>query len=226
MSETYYQNVLYPFQDRILKVIETSALDFYLTGGTALGRCYLNHRYSDDLDFFVNDHKNFKAQCSTAINALKKRFECDIATTSDSFLRLFIKTEKISIKVDFVNDVPYHFGSIQISPFFHRIDSWRNILSNKICALSRMEAKDIADIVFLAMNYNFDWETIIAEAKQKDLWVDPIQVCQIIDQFPVTALKKIKWIKNVSFENLKRNINRLHKDIFWGNENSMVESGK
>lgn len=29
-------------------------LPFYLTGGTALWHFYLNHRYSEDLDFFVN----------------------------------------------------------------------------------------------------------------------------------------------------------------------------
>jgi len=33
---------------------------FYLTGGTALGRHYLKHRYSDDLDLFVNRNNDFK----------------------------------------------------------------------------------------------------------------------------------------------------------------------
>ena len=75
MPERYYLDTLYPFQDKILDVIGRLKLDFYLTGGTALGRCYLNHRYSDDLDFFVNNHKEFKKQCSTAINALKSRWE-------------------------------------------------------------------------------------------------------------------------------------------------------
>lgn len=32
---------------------------FYLTGGTAISRAYFNHRYSDDLDFFVNADENF-----------------------------------------------------------------------------------------------------------------------------------------------------------------------
>lgn len=52
-SEKYYQR-LYKFQDQILKVIQQCDTEFYLTGGTALSRCYLDHRYSDDLDFFVN----------------------------------------------------------------------------------------------------------------------------------------------------------------------------
>jgi predicted nucleotidyltransferase component of viral defense system len=54
MLKNYYTNNLYPFQDLVLKLIMEVDDTFYLTGGTALGRHYLKHRYSDDLDFFVN----------------------------------------------------------------------------------------------------------------------------------------------------------------------------
>jgi predicted nucleotidyltransferase component of viral defense system len=45
---------LYLMQDKFLPFMHNLGLPFYLTGGTALGRFYLNHRYSEDLDFFVN----------------------------------------------------------------------------------------------------------------------------------------------------------------------------
>jgi len=38
--------------------VKKSGTPFYLTGGTALSRGYFNHRYSDDLDLFVNNHKD------------------------------------------------------------------------------------------------------------------------------------------------------------------------
>jgi len=60
MSEDYYTNKLYPFQDLVLKKIMQVDDTFYLTGGTALGRYYLKHRYSDDLDLFVNRENDFK----------------------------------------------------------------------------------------------------------------------------------------------------------------------
>jgi predicted nucleotidyltransferase component of viral defense system len=62
MPEKYYQNKVYPLQDEVLRGIQDLNVDFYLTGGTALSRCYLNHRYSDDLDLFVNDNPKFKDQ--------------------------------------------------------------------------------------------------------------------------------------------------------------------
>lgn len=223
MPETYYLDKLYPFQDIILKRLEQLNLDFYLTGGTALGRCYLNHRYSDDLDFFVNRHKNFKKQCTTAIDALKKKWMCDVASTSDTFIRIFVEADEIALKIDFVNDVPSHFGNIQQSSVFHRIDSWRNILSNKICALSRLEVKDIVDIAFTAKKYSFDWETILAEAKEKDLWVDPLEICRIIDQFPTDLLKTIKWIGNVNIDTIEKQITVIRDDIFAGAVNSLAE---
>jgi len=223
MPETYYLDKLYPFQDKILKIVEQLDLDFYLTGGTALGRCYLNHRYSDDLDFFVNGHKHFKKLCTTATDALKKTWTCDVTATSDTFVRIFVEADQIAMKIDFVNDVPSHFGDIQQSPLFHRIDSWRNILSNKICALSRLEAKDIADIVFIAQKYSFQWETLIAEAKEKDLWVDPIEICRTIDQFPTDLLKTIKWIGDVNIEAIEKQIVVIRDDIFTGASNSLAQ---
>ena len=223
MPETYYFDKLYPFQDKILKCVEQLDLDFYLTGGTALGRCYLNHRYSDDLDFFVNRHKDFKKQCNTAIDALKKKWICDVASTSNTFIRIFVEADEFALKIDFVNDVPFHFGNIQQSSLFHRIDNWRNILSNKICALSRLEVKDIADILFIAKKYSFEWEAIIAEAKEKDLWVDPLEICRIIDQFPTDGLKTIKWIGNVNIEAIEEQITVIRDDIFTGAANSLVQ---
>lgn len=58
-KNSYYNDTLYPLQDKVLKLIDDLDTPFYLTDGTALSRCYLNHRYSDDLDLFVNDKPHF-----------------------------------------------------------------------------------------------------------------------------------------------------------------------
>ena len=50
-------NRLYLLQDKFFKLWVHLDLPFYLTGGTALGRFYLNHRYSEDMDFFVYANK-------------------------------------------------------------------------------------------------------------------------------------------------------------------------
>jgi len=55
----FYFDVLYPFQDRVLNVVNRIDTGFYLTDGTASSRGYLQHRFSDDLDFFLNDDDRF-----------------------------------------------------------------------------------------------------------------------------------------------------------------------
>lgn len=59
MDHDFYFHRLYPFQDQVLKILFPIDTKFYLTGETALSRAYLNHRFSDDLDFFVNDDPLF-----------------------------------------------------------------------------------------------------------------------------------------------------------------------
>ncbi len=44
----YYEKILYPLQDGVLKCVAGSGTEFFLTGGTALNRGFHNKRYSDD----------------------------------------------------------------------------------------------------------------------------------------------------------------------------------
>ena len=223
MPEKFYQDKVYPFQDQILSLVQSASVDFYLTGGTALSRYYLNHRYSDDLDFFVNQHSKFKNQCQKVIDRIRhSNLDFETGTTSDSFIRIFIKKEETQVKVDFVNDVPFHYGGIEKFATFHRVDNWRNILSNKICALTRLEPKDIVDMLFIAKHYSFSWEEVLTEAAEKDLWVEPLEVSKVIKDFNPNFFKTIKWVEPIAKSKLVKNLNTLHKDIFYGNINSLA----
>jgi len=72
---------LYNQQDKILNLLEGRPGDFYLTGGTVLGRFYLGHRYSDDLDFFVNDQPNFAEKTKEFFRIIKSAFRVDETLT-------------------------------------------------------------------------------------------------------------------------------------------------
>lgn len=223
MPERYYSDKLYPLQDDVLKIIEKASVDFYLTGGTALSRCYLMHRYSDDLDFFLNAHSGFKDQSKTLVSLFKSgKLTCTVSTASETFLRVLLERDNVFLKVDFVNDVPFHYGEMVETSIFKRVDNWRNILSNKICALSRMEPKDIVDVLFIANRYAFSWEDILHEAREKDLWVDPLEICKLITSFQSTLIENIKWISAADTARIAGMIRPLHDDIFYGNDNSLV----
>jgi len=196
--------------------------DFYLTGGTALGRHYLEHRYSEDLDLFVNRQENFRQLTDRVISQLQDHFsEIEISLLGEDFARIFVRRRGLSLKTEFVNDVPFHIGDIQSVHLFHRIDSWENILSNKICALSRDEAKDVADLIFLSMRYTFRWETAIGWARQKDTWVNEIEISQLIYEFDARRLSKIKWIQQPGYADMQEACGTIARDIIDGGRNSL-----
>ncbi len=225
-SQKYYEGLLYPLQDKVLQVLSKAGTGFYLTGGTALSRGYLHHRYSDDLDFFVNQADDFKTQVEKSVDALKRVFnkKIDLALTTDTYVRLFLNKGDISLKIEFVNDVAYRHGKPIEKALFYKTDTLRNILSNKIGALSRHEAKDVADIIEIAKSLPFNWKEVIAEAKMKDMWVDESEVMRIIKDFPISKLDEVKWIEAYNPVLVKKHIDVLLDDLFTGRDNGLFEN--
>lgn len=224
----YYEKNLYPLQAGVLNIIENCSTHFYLTGGTALSRGYYKHRYSDDLDFFVNADNTFKEQVSLILSALKQAgYFWD--TEKDYFLtenfcsiRLRETQSPTFLKIDFVNDVPEHFGEIIKTDIYCKTDSIRNILSNKISALFRYEAKDVADIREIALHERFNWADIICEARQKEAGIEIPVIAEILKDMPEAEFKYIKWIKNPEWEKFKSDIATIISEMLINADNSLA----
>lgn len=207
MYETFYKEKLYPLQDKVLRLINSLETNFYLTGGTALSRCFVQHRYSDDLDFFVNDLPTFTEDVVKIQNELDRNFFVEIQRTGERFRRLMLKEQDTLLKLEFINDVPFHFGNLESSDVFGSVDNPLNILSNKITAImDRDEAKDFAD-VFAIANYlkEIDWKTIFVSASSKSAGIFAPLVAERMAHFDFKRLDKIKWNSNYRWETLKQN---------------------
>jgi len=225
MHDDYYQNTLYPLQDKVLEIVGKLPVGFYLTGGTALSRAYLYHRYSDDLDFFINEDPEFKIQVNIVIKALVDAgYVIDTSVADEGFARIFVFESTSSLKLDFVNDVSYRNGGSVFTSLFSKTDNLNNILSNKITALGRYSVKDVADIVYICEVLKFSWEKIIYDASEKDLWVNPVNIAEVLEQFPVEKLIEINWIAEPPLhEWFIARINQIIPDILSGNENSLYK---
>lgn len=220
-SQEHY-NQLYNLQDEVLRIAEKTS--FYLTGGTALSRFYLNHRYSDDLDFFTNDSASYRKQADIFLKELKNSYEMRTAVITDSFAQVFVSSGGIDLKIDTVLDVPYRAETPAAFPEFSRVDSLKNILSNKICALSRQAAKDVADIVFICRRLDFAWDEIIGYAMKKEI-LEELYVMDLLRTFPVEELKTIKWISEPDFGIFEQNVKQIVKDIASKSVNSLYAPG-
>lgn len=222
LSDTDF-NKLYRLQNKFLAWWATLDFPFYLTGGTALGRFYLNHRYSEDLDFFMNNDPRYNQYIDEFIQKVQGHFSTDLnqALFTDDFTRLYVSDEEVSIKIELINDVPYYAGM----PFIYKyglIDTPLNILANKLAAITgRDEPKDIFDIIHLSLNYSYNWREIFSHAKQKAV-INELDVEQRLATFPVEWLQRVNWIISPSTPEVVRNqIRQIADDFLLGSDNSL-----
>jgi hypothetical protein len=237
--EKFYKESLYPFQDGILNIVKRIDVPFYLTGGTALSRHYSPVRYSDDLDFFVNRDSEFsiwaeRLYAELEMDSRRGSFTIlsDRVMRFENYVQLFVQQQSrhnqmVIMKVDLVNDVAPHYGSIEWDDTLGRVDSWQNILSNKVSALYRVEAKDAIDLWTLARIKTFNWAEVLREASSKEAGLDPVVLYDLLKSFPREELSAIKWIDpRPNEEIILGDLSIMADEIFTGQENSLVVKGR
>lgn len=219
---TYYRN-LYSLQDKILRNVNSLETPFYLTGGTALGRFYLNHRWSDDLDFFLNGNKNFQNFVKLQLKNLSENFGITISDSliTDDFVRIFINENEQSLKIEFVNDINYYVGNVKLIGNL-RVDNPQNILCNKLTAIiGRDEPKDVFDIICIANNYSFNWKDIFKETKEKSV-LNEIDLIERLENFPIELFQNVIWRKDsFSLEKYESKLKTIIHDFTLGLDNSI-----
>jgi predicted nucleotidyltransferase component of viral defense system len=207
-----------------MNIIGKCGTRFFLTGGTALSRAYYNHRYSDDLDFFVNDDAEYAEQVKLIFARLAEDgFSWDatkefLSTKTYTTLKVTKGDSDVQLKLDFVNDVPSHFGGIIATPLYYRTDSIRNMLSNKLTALFRFAAKDVADIREIAIRENIDWKQAINDAKQKEGGIDLTIASDILRGMPRHEFETVAWVKKPSWDEFQADIERIVYAMISGEE--------
>jgi len=145
----------------------------------------------------------------------------DRIVISNDYLQVYIASEEIELKIDFVNDILARFGELVDKEIYGKIDNVRNILSNKISALYRFEVKDYVDIWMICKNYSFNWRDLISEAKQKEVSVDPLEIYNLFKSFPFENLNIVKWAIDVDTDQMKKEFEIIAEDIINRNDNTL-----
>ncbi len=229
MPETFlikYYNDLYLFQNEVLGLIDRLDFNFYLGGGTALIRFYLDHRYSDDVDLFSPDDQNFETHIQQISEILMAHeFKVETFGMSHQFARFHImhgqKHPDVVLKADFINGkkIP-HFGDFKSTDIFSKIDNMRNILSDKLTFIYKKSPKDVADIWFICKNLWFQWEDVMQEASKKRA-IEPLFVVDSLRNFSPAELNKINWARPVDIETFEHDRAIMIKNIIAKYENQL-----
>lgn len=171
MDPAWFEEVLYPFQDEALAVAARVETGFYLRGGTARGRIHLRHRYSEDLDLFVNDDDRFQTWTDRLLEAWR------------------------ALKVEFVNDVRGHVGTPVRHAGFGLGDTMENILANKVTALlDREKPKDLADVWRLCGRGGLALRDALVGASSRAVGVFAADVARALLEATADDWRLVRWI--------------------------------
>ena len=223
-SEAYYEAILYPLQNGVLRTLAACEAPFYLTGGTALHRHFFGFRYSDDLDLFVNRDAGFSRYVDRAFAALRERgyrFDADAFVRNDEYARVLVEDGEAMLRVDLVNDSAPRFGAMVSGSLFPRIDSLRNILSNKVTAVYRLESKDVADIWAICAHMTFRWSDVMTEANRKEAGIDAATVADLVRSFPKDLFDTIRWRERPDEKTFFADLAAIASDLLAVRENSL-----
>ena len=172
-------SVLTPLQQQVLVALFDSGLadrGYYLTGGTALSAFYLQHRYSDDLDFFTRKRglleEDFR-HCSAILASMGIVVASQDIT--EDYARLFVypgDQKDTMLKLEFARDVPAMMAPPEIQRAIV-VDSFEDIAVNKVCTiLSRTESKDFCDLFFILNESRYGLDYLISRAREKEAALD------------------------------------------------------
>lgn len=140
---------------------------FYLTGGTALSAFYLQHRFSEDLDFFTEGELRTEPLMAL-LRTLPSMEDFSLERKFDRRIFLIRFHQGESVRVEFA---PYPFKRIGFPLFVQsiQVDSWEDILCNKLVALAdRKDLKDYVDIFFIMKEHIlFPLDEAVKKTEQK-----------------------------------------------------------
>jgi hypothetical protein len=215
---SFYFEQLYPLQDRLIGKLSRLETGFYLTGGTAASRGYLQHRFSDDLDFFANDDPSFGLWRDRLIEELRTEAErVDIVQRETRFCRLLASFRNVDLRIELVNDVPSRVGEVLQHPVLGRLDTAENILSNKITALiDRDEPKDLADIWGFCCLKRLSLKEALTGAAGKAAGIFPPDVARRLLSATREDCRVIKWINPPDPDRFVSDLHSLGENLILG----------
>ena len=208
-------NTLYRLQDRVISQMNKVEHEFYLSGGTAISRGYYGHRYSEDLDFFVNNSHCFtqwRDQCLDALSQVssEEKWCLETVISEDRFGQSFVHCDSMSLKLEFINDVQARVGRPRHHLTLGLLDTEENILANKITALiGREEPKDMADVYWLCCVDVLDIAAGLRNAAAKAADDFPPLIVRELKKWRDIGIPDVVWIQRPVESHFVRGLCRL-----------------
>ncbi len=179
-----YKNSILTVRQQLLLHLFSSETNikkhFYLSGGTALAEYYLNHRFSEDLDFFTEKEID-PMSIQVFIKDIADKAGVKKTDFQQSFNRnlVFLHFEDEVIKTEFTY---YPFTQLEspkeIDGMY--IDSLIDIAVNKTFTIyQKPRSRDFIDLYFIMKEQIWSFSDLRKKARMKfETHIDPLQMAQ------------------------------------------------
>lgn len=204
-----------PFQKKVFDEFAKNTVfknRYYFGGGTALSIFYLQHRYSEDLDFFTEKEID-KELIIEFMNSIAKRLNVSIKMTKKETILIFqLQQKKEILKIDFLY-FPYQRVDKGVVFQGVEIDSIKDIGANKLLTINlHLIVKDYVDLYFILKDKYTIWDLLYAVEVKYKIKLDLVGIGEDflnIKQFDYLP----KMIKPVTLEELKIFYEKLAKEV-------------
>lgn len=217
--------VLTDLQEKVLVTLFDNGLGergYYLTGGTALSEFYLQHRHSDDLDFFTRNQHDMERDFEAFQNVLTSSgFEITQENLRPEQAIFFLRPTGQAtdpLKIEFARDVPTRMAPPHVVGKIV-VDSFEDIAVNKVCAILNRdppEPKDFADLFFILAESSYSVDYLLSRAREKEAFLDQEEGVLTfatnllaVDRFEMLP----RMLKPLSLETLRARILPVADDI-------------
>lgn len=176
------KDILTPLQYKFISAVSGNKKIlgvFYLTGGTALSAYYLEHRYSEDLDFFSKTEIDILS-IDIFLKSLKSGLHVKKTDFQQSFNRniFFLHTDHEILKTEFTY-FPFEFIEKPVKKNGIYVNSITDIATDKTFTIAQNpRARDFIDLYLILKKYRkFSLDGLLKMARAKFDWqIDPIQL--------------------------------------------------
>jgi predicted nucleotidyltransferase component of viral defense system len=185
---------------------------FYFTGGTALSSVYLQHRESEDLDFF-SEQSFIPEIIFDKVTAWSEEDKFDVELRTMENINVFQLTfpHHVPLKVDFVY---YRHKRIEKGQVIDglQIDSMFDIAINKLLTTNqRTQVKDFVDLYFLLQTHSL-WDLIEGVRTKFKVKLDPYIIAS--DFFKVESFTSLpRMLKSLTLEELQSFFRETAKEL-------------
>jgi len=167
--------------------------NFYLAGGTAV-YYYLNHRISEDLDFFTLKKFDFR-KWKTIFG------KSEILEFTEDTIHCIVEKVKVSFFY-----YPYKLLGNRITFDLIELASLEDILAMKASAIiQRGSKKDFTDVYFIMRKLNLDSKKVIALFRQKYGNFNPLILRKAFTYFEdADSEPELRMLRPVKWESIKK----------------------